>query len=378
MTEAAKSDLEQIGPEHGQFNGEMLRLARGAHGMTQDELAKQLSRALTLSTSTLSNVSQNRVSRWEDGLSCPSKEEVPVIEDVLNFPASFFFQTESPCGFATCCLYHRKRKTLPAATLHTIHDRINVLRIGVSRLLRNVAELPCQFDRMDVDDFAGPEDVARLVRAAWQLPLGPVRNLVAVVEAAGGIVIPCSFDTDKLDAVSQWPHRLPPLFFINRDAPVDRWRWNLAHEVGHIFMHRIPTPNAEEEADRFASEFLMPAREITPELGEMTLEKAARLKPRWRVAMQAIIRKARDTGEITARKYTSLYSYLSAKGYRKNEPVKIAPEEPTTLRRLVETHMSIMKYSVDDLARLTFCRTHEQFHARYSGENKRSQLRVVS
>lgn len=129
-----------------------------------------------------------------------------------------------------------------------IHDHINVLRIGISRLLRNVEELPVQFERMDVDEYKSPEEIARLVRAAWQVPYGPIRNLVAVVEAAGGIVVQCSFGTRQLDAVSQWPRGMAPLFFVNTDNPVDRWRYTLAHEVGHIIMHRIPTSSAEEEA----------------------------------------------------------------------------------------------------------------------------------
>ena len=38
---------------------------------------------------------------------------------------------------------------------------------------------------------------------------------------------------------------MPPLFFVNRDLPVDRWRFSLAHELGHAYhntqlAHRTP------------------------------------------------------------------------------------------------------------------------------------------
>ena len=65
-------------------------------------------------------------------------------------------------------------------------------------------------------------------------------------------------------------------------------------------MHRIPTPTMEEEADRFAAEFLMPASDIKSDLKEMTIEKAAYLKPFWRASMQSLIYRAKTLKVITA------------------------------------------------------------------------------
>ena len=352
-------------PVTGEFNADMLRLARGAQGETQTQLAKALS------------VYQGKVSKWEDGLSLPSEEEIERIARHLQYPVVFFFQQDAVYGFGTCCLYHRKRKKLAVKTLNVIHDRINVMRIGIARLLRNVDELPVQFERMDVDEYDSPEQIAQLTRAAWQMPYGPVRSLVAVVEAAGGIVVQCPFGTSQLDAVSQWPRGMPPLFFVNTDNPVDRWRFTLAHEVGHIIMHRVPTANAEEEADRFASEFLMPKRDVALDLHSLTVQKALRLKPRWRVSMQALIRRARDVGTITDRKYTSLFTYLSKLGYRKNEPGPLAPEHPTTLQRLIDVHFEHLGYSFSELSKLVFC-TEQRFRADYLNEADGGPFRVVS
>lgn len=348
----------------GDFNPDMLRVARGAQGMTQAELAKALS------------VTQGKVSKWEDGLLVPSEDETERIAKHLQYPTALFFQQDTVYGFGSCCLYHRKRKKLPVKTLNTIHDHINVLRIGISRLLRNVEELPIQVERMDIDEYKSPEEIARLVRAAWQVPYGPIRSLVAVVESAGGVVVQCPFGTRQLDAVSQWPRGLPPLFFVNTDNPVDRWRFTLAHEVGHIIMHRVPTANAEEEADRFASEFLMPERDVALDLQSITVPKALRLKPRWRVSMQALIRRARDLGAITQRQYTSLFTYLSKLGYRKDEPSPLEPEHPSTLRRLIDVHFSHLGYTISELSELVFC-TEERFRAEYLGEINRGPFRVV-
>lgn len=348
----------------GTFNPDMLRLARGARQRTQGEIAAAIS------------VSQGKVSKWEDAILAPSDEEVVRVADYLLFRPHFFYEQDQVYGFGSCCMYHRKRKALALHTLNSIHDRINIIRMGVGKLLKNVQmQHKNRFESLDIDEYNSAAEIAQLVRAQWQMPLGPVRSLIAVVEDAGGIVVPMHFGTTYLDAVSQWPRGMPPMFFINTAIPADRWRWSLAHEVGHIVMHRVPTPDAEAEADRFAGEFLLPEREVRPDLQNLDLAKAARLKPRWRVSMQALIRRAHDINELTKRRYTSLFAYLSKLGYRKNEPRPIEPEYPTTLKKLVDVHLGSLGYTIAQLADLVYL-DEQGFRQLYLGESD-APLRVV-
>jgi Zn-dependent peptidase ImmA (M78 family) len=91
----------------------------------------------------------------------------------------------------------------------------------------------------------GPSNIARSVRVMWTLPPFPVQDLVGVVEDAGGIVFKCDFRSTRIDAISQWVQGFPPMFFVNQDIPCDRMRWTLAHEIGHVIMHNLPTENIE-------------------------------------------------------------------------------------------------------------------------------------
>ena len=98
-------------------------------------------------------------------------------------------------------------------------------------------------------------------------------------------------------------------------------RWTLAHEIGHIVMHSFPTgDNLEEEANTFASEFLMPAAEIAGDLSNMTLPKAAALKSQWKTSMQSNIYRGHQLGKINDKQYESLFRKMSYKGYRTCEP----------------------------------------------------------
>jgi Zn-dependent peptidase ImmA (M78 family) len=298
----------------------------------------------------------------------------------LHYPVEFFFQRDAIHGFGTCCLYHRKRQTLSTKALNKIHDRINVVSMGLSRLLRNVSfEPPGAFPKFDIDEYGTPQSVAMSLRAAWRMPMGPVKNLIEWIEGGGGIVVPCDFETRKLDAVSLWPTKMPPLFFVNKHQPADRMRWTLAHELGHMVMHRIPPPSgeAEKQADAFAREFLLPARDIASEMEDMSLGKALRLKPKWRVSMQALINCAREHGTITPRKHQWLFTQISQLGYRKSEPDPIPPEHPTLLKKMIDVHVYHLKYPKIDIARIAFCTTCEQFSRRFPVDDDAHPLRVV-
>ena len=81
--------------------------------------------------------------------------------------------------------------------------------------------------------------MADRIRAAWLIPDGAINNLTILVESAGVIIIESDFGTNGIDGTSLWISETPPLIFINKDLPQDRYRFTLAHELGHLIMHDI-------------------------------------------------------------------------------------------------------------------------------------------
>ena len=181
------------------------------------------------------------------------------------------------------------------------------------------------------------------------MPPGPVRNLTAIIESSGGIIFSLPLETDKFDALSLWAPKMPPVIFVNENFPGDRLRFNLAHEIGHLIMHGVPSPRQEEEADRFASEFLMPAEEIRPQLSKLTFDRLATLKTYWRISMQALIRRAHTLGLISERQQRTFFMNMSSNGWRKKEPIDIPLEKPSILRSLVDVHLKEHAYTIAEL-----------------------------
>ena len=176
------------------------------------------------------------------------------------------------------------------------------------------------------------------------------------MEENGGIVVAHKFDT-RVDGFGCRTLGLPPVFHLNRDLPPDRWRWTLAHEIGHMVMHieaGNPDKEAEEQAHQFAAEFLCPAHQIEPQLRRLNIGRLAPLKMQWKISMSALVKRAKDLGTIDAKQYKSLMVQLSQQGYRTREPVNLDPpvERPSLLFDLAQYFEQSLEFSRTELLAL--------------------------
>jgi Zn-dependent peptidase ImmA (M78 family)/transcriptional regulator with XRE-family HTH domain len=354
----------------------MLTLARESRGLTQAELALH------------ADLGQGTLSKYETGVLAPPDDAVDRLGKALRYPAAFFCQPGQPYGFPP--FHYRKRKKLSAKALGRIVAEMNIRRMHVQRLSLSYEVKSNHFiPEIDLDEYQGQsrkrpdtEEIARSVREGWMLPSGP--NLL---EENGGIVIPCDFGTDLIDAMSQRIDGLPVLFFINVCVPSDRIRHTLAHELAHMVLHTTTfkaDDEMEREADNFAGAFLLPADEIRPQLRRFDLRQLANMKSVWKVSMAAIAVRAERLNLITPYQAKMFWIEMSKLGYRKREPNEPPPEVPTKLRRMVDYHRRTLGYSDVEMADL-LCMTAAEFNLMYGPEQPinpvqpaKRHLRVVS
>jgi Zn-dependent peptidase ImmA (M78 family) len=133
-------------------------------------------------------------------------------------------------------------------------------------------------------------------------------------------------------------------------------RFTLAHELGHVIMHPIPTQEMEKQANDFAGALLIPREDVRQYFAgvrRVDIAVLAHLKPQWRVSMAALMHAARDEGFISPGQFQGLWKQFSARRYRLREPPELDfPHEGTTLdKRLIEAHTNELGYSVPELAR---------------------------
>lgn len=332
-----------------EVNPRMLVVAREARLLGQAEMAARL------------KVNQATISRMEGGLLAVSDAVVDGYSRELEFPDGFFRQQESLHGTGTEAFHqmYRRRQALPIKALKQVEAHVNIVRMHIARLLQAVESTGGGgIPKLDLSDFDGkPERVAEALRAIWRMASGPISSITQLIEDAGGIIVRMDFGTEQVDATSIRYANLPPLFFVNEKLRGDRLRFTLAHELAHMVMHSdLPAPTMEIEADQFASEFLMPARDIGPSLNRLDLRKAALLKPFWKVSMAALVYRAKTLGKLTEAQYRRLWMQMGAAGWRTREPAEldVPIEEPRLHKELVDLHLIDLKYSPAQLAALLF------------------------
>ncbi|MGY9038388.1 MAG: helix-turn-helix domain-containing protein [Rhodobacterales bacterium] len=357
------------------FNNELLLLARQYRGRSQAEVSDG------------AGLDQGHYSRIERGLlnAPPMPETLQAISRSLNFPVSYFLQGDEISGLPLSVheASWRKRASVGATELKRIHAELNLRIMHIRRYLQAVdldQELP--LPRLDAEDMGGADKVAAFMRKTWMIPDGPVSNLTSLCERAGILVIHCHF-AEKIDGVTMRLRDVPPLIFLNKASPADRMRHSLAHELGHLIMHSMPTEEMEDEADTFAGELLAPISLVRSDLigGKITLERLARLKKYWRVSIASLLYKAGKFGLLNSNQSGYLWRQMSARGWKTREPdeTQFPVEKPQVYDQILELHQKDLGYSAEDFATMLHFSTDDVRHLYgvSDGGGVRRHLRVL-
>lgn len=318
-------------------NPYMVILGRESRGLSQKELAEKL------------GVTQGRISKIEKDLLVVPDELLEKLSHVLDYPQHFFCQEGAPVGVGIAEIFHRKRQDVPKGVLAKNYAKMEIQLKHIETLLREGEEIPCYVRRFDIDEFDGQvEKIAQIVRKTLQIPSGPIDDLTETIEDAGVLVVPMNFETMRVDAISRWVPGLPPIMFVNMHGPKDRYRYSLAHELGHLVMHELPNPDIEEQANQFAAEFLLPGEDIQAQLFNLNLSKLVRLKLYWKVSMAAILMRAQKMGTITSNHARYLWMQMAKAGYKTREPVEldVKGEQPRLLKKLIEASLKVYDNSL--------------------------------
>jgi Zn-dependent peptidase ImmA (M78 family)/transcriptional regulator with XRE-family HTH domain len=295
------------------------------------------------------HLSASAISQLEQGLTKPSSLTLARLVEALKFPDTYFVRTSTvPDGFfrslRSTTVGTRRRALVHASMLH---DLIDVLAKHV--------ELPT-FERQRVvsapTSRAEVEAIARGTRKAFGLGVGPIANMVDVLEEHGIIVgrlhLQDSTTITKgkaatVDAFSV-PYTDHPVVILADDkAKTARSRFDAAHELGHLMMHdetRAGLKDIEQQAQWFAAEFLMPAEAIKDELPtRVRWRELLDLKVRWGVSLAALLMRSKALGRIDDLAYLNGIKMMSANGWRIDEPGDDelgTPESPRLLNEALE------------------------------------------
>jgi Zn-dependent peptidase ImmA (M78 family)/transcriptional regulator with XRE-family HTH domain len=317
------------------FDGARLTLARQLAGLRKSDLAELL------------DMSPTAVAAWESGAKRPTAVTVARLALSLGVDPGFFAMRPDDVAALSSTPHFRSLRS----TTQLARDQAfayGQLAVDIATSLEKHVECPDP----DVPSFpvpmdagvGGPERAAQHVRERWGMSAGPAPHLVRLLENHGVLVVFSPPQAASVDAYS-FDSRLRPVVVLN---PVKhdyyRQRFDVAHELGHLVMHTDAEPGGrtvEDQANRFAAEFLMPAAEIRAELpntmNAAAWQSLARCKERWGTSIQALLYRARRLGALTEVSYRNAIATLTSRGWRRTEPGLVTVlEQPSMLPRALE------------------------------------------
>lgn len=313
---------------------ERFKLAREINGFTQIELVRRID------SITGRHVAQSTIAEIETGRLVPSSDLAEVIGQATGFPLDFFERGDLPEFPSGSLVSYRAKSVVSAREEAQVRRHAQLVAEIVGVFSRRIDLLPCRIPQLGE---SAPTEAAQLTRSALGFsPDSPIESLIRSIERAGVMVLALPIGRDPVDAFSVWVgqrHEVPCIAILS-DAPGDRQRFSVAHELGHLVLHRSMrggTALMEDEAERFAAEFLTPHAAIESEIvPPVTLMGLRDLKARWRVSMRMLINRAREVGAITARQRSYLFMKMNATFGGRAEPTLFLKERPRALQQMFE------------------------------------------
>ena len=252
-------------------NPERVELVRRRLGLTKSGFAKALS------------VDRKTIQRFEGGHCDLSENSLQTLTAISEYPRAFFEKGDFDYPNADAVSFRSLRSLIASARDAAL--AAGALGFEVDDWINAHFELPSH--SVPLLNTYAPVEAALALRTHWGFGVRPIGNMINILESHGIRVFSLAKITRHLDAYSFWRNDRPYVFLNTLKTP-EHSRFDCAHELGHLVLHRHGGPayrNAEDDANVFASAFLIPPADLQAHLPVVCeLRDILEGKKRWRVS----------------------------------------------------------------------------------------------
>jgi Zn-dependent peptidase ImmA (M78 family) len=164
--------------------------------------------------------------------------------------------------------------------------------------------------------------------------------MIQLLESKGVRVFSLAENTAHVNAFSLWRKNVPYVF-LNNFKSAECSRFDAAHELAHLVLHQeggVTGREAEEQANNFASAFLMPEADVRCSLPQIySLKQLISAKRRWRVSVAALNYRIHKIGLISEWKNRHFCIGIAKHGFNKCEPEPIEREKSVVWEKVLKT-----------------------------------------
>jgi Zn-dependent peptidase ImmA (M78 family)/DNA-binding XRE family transcriptional regulator len=294
------------------LNPSRIDLVRRRLGLTKMGFSKAL------------GIDRKTLQRFENGSAELNEEAISALRKLSGFPLKFFYKGDFDYPNADSVSFRSLRSL--TASPRDAALAAGAIAFELDDWISRRFNLP-EHDLPQISNKS-PREAAAQLRAFWGIGSRPIANMINLLESHGVRVFSLVEETRHLDAYSFWRND-KPYVFLNTVKTAEHSRYDGAHELGHLVMHRHTGSghkSAEDEANAFASVFLMPPADLLAEMPVVrSLNDLIQGKRRWRVSVAALNYALHKVGVISDWNYRGFYIELGKLG-RTTEPNGIQAE----------------------------------------------------
>jgi len=284
-----------------------LKRARTMACLSMDELALHV------------GISKEAIRKYEHAEAMPNSEKLIKLCAALHIKPDYFFRPEV---YEVTEFEFRKKSKLGVKKVDQIKERIK-------DLLERYLELEdlLALDSAFVNPVAGirinsPKDIekaAEQLRSVWELGFNPINSIIDVLEDHYVKVIEVD-EQIEFDGSSTMVNEKIPVIILNKNLPIERIRFTLLHELGHLILSmpdNCTDKEKEQICNNFAGAVLIPSKIMMAELDHKRdrffLPELAHVQEEFGISIRAIMYRARHLGIITENRFKYFFFILNTK-----------------------------------------------------------------
>lgn len=338
------------------FIGENLTNLRILHGYSR----KQLSEIL--------DITEQAVWQYENGYTSPKMIIVNDLKNIFDVKSKYFYEKDALDRYFetnnvpfTNIAYRSKvinvisKTQTEAKHVEFLDSFVNYLTNQVTYPTQKIIQLRNKvieyLNISNEDRKVQIDEVAKLARKELGLANNTNDNLMFLIEKSGVFIFEKAIGED-IDAYSLWTKRERPFIILgNLKRSAARRNFDLVHELGHLLLHyrveftsldKKEHKEIENEANQFASAFLLPEEEFLSDLNSISYltnpDAYIDLKTKWKTSLQVLAYRAANFGILDAKNHRNFYAALHRRGYLKFEPLDetIPIQRPQKVKSIID------------------------------------------
>jgi len=273
-------------------------------------------------------VSKQMINKYEKGDAMPTSDKLIAFSKLFGQKVDYFFRKPD---VEIGAIYFRKKSKFSLKKVNALKEEIRV-QIENYLYIENIFNLNSVF-KNPISNFVfqTKNDIIPAtieLRKEWNIGDDTIHNIIQLLEDKDIKVIEIEEDTSLFDGLSTIVDDKYYVIVINKSMPVERKRFTILHELGHLLLNLAHFSDKEQEqyCHFFASEMLLSQRNLIKEFGikrsKIALNELKNTQEKYGISIAAIMYKLGEAKVISQEKCITFYKRLNYDSSLKQEVEK--------------------------------------------------------